>query len=561
MKIYLDKTQLDIFLSSPHGYTKDLENISKNIQSNWKLQLSLEKNIIECQHLDEANLVFLHLLEYPLNLPNKNMYLWFHYEPTLEELQQLDQNQMVVGWIGDKKLFSKKLFSEAKCQTARFFPSEIPWHNLMLSKSTPQISLENQVHSIFLRLVKPICEIDFKKETSDEKLDNGFLVEELGTNNTRKQKISFDISACHIGFHQPENGLLISRDEVSSDIFESLQATRIPHQKLPKNPHFVWREFVGSNFPMENQDVPMTTSISQNGEKMCAGIPPFHSWQYSTENTIHLEVPDTRSLTDSAWVTVVLSRQHLKQIKQTLSQLSISSSRPCYIYYFSSIYNITLDVGKLSSNIFRANLNNVLAKESSETLMTLFAIYQTPAKTLVYFHPDMTPLEKIDIPQNGKDTIFFHRTQFYEDSYLHEKWLSNYLTYDQQKEVVDVDQNLFFFSRERDWYALLVAIWIRTHVRHQEENTASQLLAIGLQSLQLPYKISTETELRVIAIQELALGFASHKLLSTYWSPIQAASYKSRIKDVICRQVPYQWKSTTGCLVSLTSLIESNQSS
>jgi hypothetical protein len=549
MKIYLDTSQLDKCLSMLHGYKQDVVKKQKDIKSYWKQQQSLDSFIEECSLISEADLIFLHLMEYPLDIHQQPTYVWFHYEPLPEEIQELQTNSCIIGW---------------KCVSSLDNPPEVSWKTLLERKTL------EKPNKLFLPLVKPI--------TDQEGEDVVTICSKTKQDETKQDETKLDLYSCHIGFPEPDCGLLIEKQKVSSGIFETLTRNRLSKHQLPQRPNFEWKEFLGSGFslhngiPNPNQSL-LRTTYSHQKDKCAQGMPPFHSWLYSPEQALYLEVPHSFDVAECAWVSIVLSRKHWEWISATLPKLYLSRQRPCYLYYFKDVFDIrdnirdnirdkTLGDKTIKQNyldfINYQELSHLLPPSSPETLVTLTAIYHTPAPSIYYFDPVMTPLSKLDFHTVPETSVFFHRTQFYEESYLTQDWLPQYLTYTQQEKMVDVDQHLFFFTRKKNWYGLQVALWLYQHVSRHEENTASQLLILGMESIYQNYQISKKTEMRVLTIQDLSLGFASHQLLSTTWSNVHAVSYPKHIKNIFQKQVPFQWKSDLGCLVALSSEAENN---
>ena len=535
MKIYLDTSQFDNCLETPHCYSGNIEEKQKDIQSYWKLQLSLDSFIEECFLPTNADIIFLHLLEYPLDIKQQPTYVWFYYEPLKTEIQEITTHKWILGWNVVSSLDS---------------PPKISWETLV-SKN------HQKPQTVFLPLVKPIL------EQSGEDISTVFYAPN-NVDEIMKKEIKLDINSCHIGFHDPTCGLLIEKQKVSTHIFETLTRNRLSKNQLPQKINFEWKEFLGSGFSLQ-ENISLQTKLKttlQTGnnhqKKLVQGIPPFHSWNYNPEQAMYLEIPNNSNAAEFAWVTTVLSRKHWECVSKTLSKLYLSKQRPCYIFYFKNVFDIKdKNIHQTSLDfIFYQELSHLLKSDTPETLVTLTAIYHTHAQNVFYFDPLFTPFNKLDYHTLPENSIFFHRTQFYEKSYLNQEWISHYLTYSQQEKLDDIDQHLFFFSREKNWYSLQVAIWFYQHITQHEENTASQLLVLGMESISQNYQLSKKTDMRVLISQDLGLGFACHHILSTTWCNYHTITYTKHIKDIFQRHVPFQWKSDLGCLVTLSSQAE-----
>ena len=541
MKIYEYQTSLHDVILNKHVYSRDIDRLTIDIDRIWKSWKD-RHNIIRSTDITNSPLKIYHLLEFPLDLDHSlskilhehvgNLIIWFHYDPSEEEIKILESRYKILFYLFDQLKNTENL---------RYIQADN--NDWSILKEIQFSSQENISDYIFLPLINPIT-----RNQSDH-TPNGYLIKYHNTEEETREDLYFNSDSYYIAFSNPQHGSLVLKKDCSE-----LLDSRIDSIWCDKDSNFTWLEFPGcylSESTDDSKSQKINTTLLSYNKKSIQGIPPFHTWSASKENIIYIQTPIEEKLIPYAWTTFISSKSELDQVLSTKTKLDLSDESMLYIYYFKSIFDVKVYLDDLDDHIVLIELDNHIEYDTNETEITLFILYWTPAKIIVWFHSNYSPTQNIKYRSNHQDTIFYTRTQYFEESYLKEVWLSDYVTYRNQTNLKDVDQNLFRFAKKKDWFALLVALWIVKHIHHKEENTASQVLLIAMESIKLSYHINSMTDLVGIIQDKLFFGYPEHTLDNYKWSYCLSGTH--RISSIVKNQVPIEWKSSLGCCISLAN--------
>lgn len=269
---------------------------------------------------------------------------------------------------------------------------------------------------------------------------------------------------------------------------KSIYLESIGLQQLDNYFNFPCTKFIMPNNKKNDNKLIITTN---NYQERLNGIIPFHLWEFSNKTITY--ITKDNSIYKNTLLTYINSIEYIAYLATNLTNLSkFQYVNRIEIYYRQSVVNIDilskifndkyLDIHKYDLDAF-----NVVDNVSSETCDIIYSMFLSKSENIFYFHPTVYfYTNPYDFFSQKRNTIFFEgiiENQI-PKSYTKEyrNWYRKNIINDDQFYDIYLNYDYFIYSRQKNWYSLLITIGFLNDNVFVDSINIAELLKLGLLS-------------------------------------------------------------------------------